>query len=135
MSDFIIGGNTITIEHVGEEHNPDEGFPRQQYRANIALPDGDFSNDKVLGPQGEPVSIPKVAQSVFAWLYNLGCGKDTGVVGYPLSLAGWALKNRDELKAATLALEYLNLDAPRNGAPVADAFRDDEPDEDLFGEE
>ena len=130
MTQHLIGSvdnqSVVTITNDGEYQDPDEGFPRAQYKYVITTDEFEHVDDNVHGPSGEPADLNKAGQSIFAWLHDIGaaylaqedCGDNT-----PFEVAQWAAENQIDLGCESMRLERLASESP---VPEDE----DEPDED-----
>jgi hypothetical protein len=88
------GQSIVTIEHDRQEHNPDEGFPRQFYRYSIVTERWEFGAADIYGAQDEPVDLDKASQSLFAFLHQCVTTENEE---FPVNVRCWASRYIDEI--------------------------------------
>lgn len=88
------GQSVLTIEHDREEHNPDEGFPRQFYRYSIVTEKWEFAAADIYGDQGESVDLDAASQSLFAFLHQCVTTENEE---FPTNVRCWASRYIDEI--------------------------------------
>ena len=95
FGDSESGQSVVTLEHDGNYHDPDEGFPRPVYRYRITTDRWEFENNDIRGDQGEQSNLDLAAKSLFYFLWE--CVR-TENNEFPANVRAWASRYTDEFE-------------------------------------
>lgn len=108
FSDSEYGQSVVTVFACPEQHDPDEGQPRQVYGYTITNDRWTFGNDDIQSGCGQALDLNHGAQSLLAFLSACAEARDESSENwgmFPDNVRLWAKHFSDEIAMAAIELE------------------------------